>query len=281
MTTSNRSQSLFASVARDRPEWLAQGVFAYALGHDQGVRHLVLRKVMPAKARPIAATVPTVERERPVGRWRADVVATWPGREPLQFELKLGAGLTWRQGQLLRRRRAVIIHPKGKRPAGLDGLTHISWSDLAAAAKDPVLKTLLGQADASSSWWQEELREDVLREEFESFMKKGSWPTMYCFLGTVDAHLRDLIGTSYKPSRTFAFSRASKPYYGFAFTLGAKRKKWFFVDLTQIQGKRGATLSLNPAGDDLLNYAAFPLKARTLARRVAAQVEKAVENGSI
>lgn len=270
------SDTLFAAIARDRPEWLAQGIFAYALAEDAGVRRFVLRRALPSRARVLAAIPPAVERERPYGHWRADVVAKWKeSGDLLWFELKLGAGLTARQAQELPEKDAVIVHPFGRRPVGLDGLTHIAWSELAVAARDPVLKTLLAQVDASSSWWHEVLTEELLHSEFESFLRKEAWEHMYRFLATVDAHLKDLLGPQYRPSRGWAMSRRkSDQYYGYAFHVGGQRKTWFFVGFSRDNGGVHASLTFNPGESTILAVRRFPLRARTFAAQIAANLAK-------
>lgn len=268
--------TLFATVARDRPEWLAQGLFAHALAADAGVRGCVVGRALPSKARALRFESPAVERERPFGHWRADVVAKWKAlKVTLWFELKLGAGLTVRQEQELRKRGAVVIHPFGRRPIGLDGLTHIAWSELASAARDPVLRRLLAQVDASSSWWHEVLTEDLLREEFDSFLRKESWEHLYRFLATVDAHLRDRLGEQYKPSRGWAMSRRkSDQYYGYAFHLGRTRKTWFFVGFSREIDDVHACLTFNPGEETVVAVRRFPLRASVFAAQVAARIGK-------
>jgi hypothetical protein len=273
--------TLFATLARDRAEWLAQGLFSHALQHDAGVRKRVLQIVLPSRARALASVVPKVRDERPTGKWRADVVAWWPGQPKACFELKLTAGLTKRQLQELGRRCAALVHPHGSPPARLGNVPRLTWKELAQAATDPVLQSLLAQVDASASWWLGQLDAATLEAEFTGFLRKRAWPRMYRFLATVDAVLADHLGSAYRPSVGWAMSRRKAlSYYGFAFRVGKQpEREWYFLGAYREGGEVGIALTHQRSGKDLL-VSGFPSDARQLARAIAAQTGEWMEDAA-
>lgn len=213
--------SLFNSIHDGRPERLAQLLLGHALldaKAEPGIRSLL--------GVPQGDDV-VVELERgdqldPRRGWRADIAIKWPGTL-LRVELKIGAGLTVAQSEAIRSHAMdVLVVPSsrmGEYPTR--SVKVLSWSELAGAVNDSVLKNLLHQANDANDWWRcIEVTDESVREEFDSFTNGGlhaRWYTLYRFLTTLDSHLMER--DEYQPSRGWSTSRHRPyPYYGYKFT---------------------------------------------------------------
>lgn len=217
--------TLFDSLARNRPEWLAQGLLVHALENEPAARALVL----DAMRLSIPATeVPTVTEEEPTdGGWRADVCVRWGDGTLKRLELKLLSGFTPRQIEALHKREVdLLIAPSAHNvPPGARTMPLVTWAQLAGLElKDTSLRALLEQVGTRSTWMMPELSSEVLQAEFGAFSSKDSaarWAGMYRFLSTVHEHLLEAAPGDYRASDAWTpVRRGVGSYYGFCFYLG-------------------------------------------------------------
>ncbi|WP_120588439.1 hypothetical protein [Corallococcus sp. CA054B] len=217
--------TLFDSLARNRPEWLAQGLLVHALMTEPAARALVLS----AMGLSIPATeVPTVTEEEPTdGGWRADVCVRWADGTLKRFELKLLAGFTPRQLEALHKREVdLLITPAAQSvPPEARTMPHVTWAQLAGLElNDTSLKTLLSQVGTRSTWLLPELNAEMLLRELDAFSRQAStarWEGMYRFLSTVHEYLLDEAPGDYRASDAWTpVRRGAASYYGFCFYLG-------------------------------------------------------------
>ncbi len=227
-------RSLFQNVARNRPEWLIQGVLAHALEVEPDLRRFLLRKAgLGYKTRQID-TAPRIRSEQKVGRWRADLVMSWPEELELRLELKLCAGLTDAQRRTLKRHHALVIHPHGNRPDGLSDHPCVSWADISKPnlVRDAAVRRLLREANTSSTWQLETLTGAAMRKDFGEFVRKrsarGDWERIWAFLATVDERLLQLVPGDYRPGSWAMSRKEDPPYYGWWFKLRGQRQDWFW-----------------------------------------------------
>lgn len=227
-------RSLFQSVARSRPEWLVQGVLAYALEVEPDLRRFLLRKAgLSYTARQID-TAPRIRSEQKVGRWRADLVMSWPEELELRLELKLCAGLTDAQRRTLKRHHALVIHPHGNRPEGLSDHPCVSWADIAKPnlVHDAAIRRLLREANTSATWQLQTLAGAAMRKDFEEFVPKrsrrGDWERIWAFIATVDERLLQLVPDDYRPGSWAMSRKDTPPYYGWWFKLRGQQQDWFW-----------------------------------------------------
>lgn len=227
-------RSLFQNVARNHPEWVVQGVLAHALEVEPELRRFLLRKAGLGHKTQQIGTAPRVRAEQKVGRWRADLVMSWPEGIELRLELKLCAGLTDAQRRTLKRHHALVIHPHGNRPEGLSDHPCVSWADISnpKLVRDAAVRRLLREANTSSTWQLETLTGAAMRKDFGEFVRKksarGNWERIWAFLATVDERLLQLVADEYRPG-SWAMSRKEEPpYYGWWFKLRGQRQDWFW-----------------------------------------------------
>jgi hypothetical protein len=227
-------QTLFVTLARNRPEWLAQGLFIRAVAMEPNVRKFLLKglklDVSPDTKPEVHAEVLTKTR------WRADVEICWPNVAPIHFELKLTAPFTQRQKEAGKKGQLpALIVPRREHYAKLASNGCIfEWRELAAQVRqDARVKTLLEEVSVSSSWLTDELKEDALSNEFSQFNSpKGirRWPTLFRFLCTVDIYILEMRGGMYCSSRQLSqTSKAATPYYGYKFHLGQVATPHYWV----------------------------------------------------
>jgi hypothetical protein len=213
---STSTPTLFQSLARSRPEWVAQGLFVHAVLFEPGVRALLLGALGKAKA--ISRDlVPEVDEEIPEeSGWRRDVVIKWPGHDT-SIELKLLAPFTSRQ-----RSAPIDLIVARTRDGALDGVRCVTWAELVKGVADPTLRVLLEQVVESS--FAMEAPKSTIEKEFDSFSEggpEGAWPTMYQFLSTLHYCLYDAEHPNYRSSRGWSKSRKpSDAWYGYKFWVG-------------------------------------------------------------
>ncbi|WP_375742104.1 hypothetical protein NR800_22295 [Corallococcus interemptor] len=216
---------LFDSLARNRPEWLAQGLLVHALVTETAARALVLS----AMGLSIPATeVPTVTEEEPTdGGWRADVCVRWGDGTLKRFELKLLSGFTPQQLKALHKREVdlLIIPAAQSLPPEARTMPFVTWAQLAGLElNDTSLKTLLSQVGTRSTWLMPELNAEVLLAELDAFSSTAPtarWAGMYRFLSTVHEYLLDKAPGDYRASDAWTpVRRGAASYYGFCFYLG-------------------------------------------------------------
>ena len=265
-------ENLFEAVARNRPEWLAQGIFIRAVTTEPEVRALLLGRlgwdVSPEE-------VPKVDEEQVTkGGWRADVCVTWQQHAAL-IELKLLAGFTTRQKEAIDGRRvhlAVVPSIQGRNLP--EGLVVLTWEEVAARVKeDDLLRRLLNEVSASSTWLLENLPQDELQRDFSSFVEErsaGSWRHLYRFLSTVHLHLRHG-APEYHASEGWSYSRSNKqPYYGFCFWLGETPSPSFWLGIWRraMDGKLVFGLTVTHGRGTVLLEAEEQCSATQFAERV-------------
>lgn len=214
--------SMFEAMARHRPEWLAQGILMRAVETEPAVRALMIEKLGGNLSLEEAPCI--TEEEVTQGGWRADVCVAWKNRTA-RLELKLLAGFTLRQEEALKRREIdLVVLPSMDGRELPEGLPVLTWRELADAALDPCLKRLLAEVSASSTWRLEEISEEELEQDLNSFLgekEERRWGLMYRFLSTVHQHLTEEAPTEYRASDGWARTRkGEEPYYGFCFWLG-------------------------------------------------------------
>ncbi|AGC45829.1 hypothetical protein MYSTI_04537 [Myxococcus stipitatus DSM 14675] len=271
-------QSLFESMARHRPEWLAQGLLMRAITTEPCVRKLLLERLKWRQC-PGFEEVPSVtEEEQTSSKWRADLCVAW-AQSKAYLELKILAGFTVRQEEALKERRidlVVLLRPDGRElPVGMPVVT---WAEVAERATEVNLKLLLEQVTTSFDWRQEALPADVLEEEFAGFIAgaiEGRWPRMYRFLSTVHSHLRESAETetAYRASNAWSFARkSSEPYYGYCFWLGEQDVPLFWMGFwrsketgeivfgVSVPGRKGRSVLL----EETLRFDAADLATRAL-----------------
>lgn len=212
----NEPASLFAEVARQRPEWLAQGLFKRAVRTQPRVQKRLLR-LLGIDVRPGHHAV--LEEQPTECGWRADVTVTGWRKEPVRFELKLLAGLTKRQEEALAKGTIdMIVAPRGH---SIRWRQIIDWSSLASWCDDSVLRRLLQQVEDASSWLKENLDPEAAKREFTSLLDNepdASWRGLYLFLSTIHEHMGSL-DDCYRASDAWTLSRRNR-YYGYCFWLG-------------------------------------------------------------
>lgn len=226
-------RTFFQNVARNKPEWLVQGILAHALEVEPALRRFLLRKAGLTAMEKRAETTPVIRAERKVGRWRADIVLLWPDDLELRLELKLCAGLTEAQRKTLKRHRALVIHPHGNKPLGIRDHPCVSWTEIARPEfiRDAVVRRLLRDANASGTWQVEALSKADVRKDFGEFITKkarGEWGRMWAFLGTIDERLLQRAPEEYRPGSWAMSRKESPPYYGWWFKLRGQRRDWFW-----------------------------------------------------
>lgn len=220
--------SLFTSIARHRPEWVAQGVLAHALRTEPGLQLFVCRKLRLA-----GAVLLEVEEERHTASgWRADLRVRWARARrthATHFELKLAAGPTTAQVHAGRRNKIeAVVVPRRSRAAFADGAVVFTWHELAAEVRDGAVAGLLRAAAQEHGWVQASLDAATLAHEMACYAqggRDGTWPNLYRFLCTVHGHLEDLGRHKYIASSRWSVARKARPaYYGFDFHVWGRRE---------------------------------------------------------
>lgn len=216
--------SLFEAIARNRAEWVAQGILKHAIEEDAGVRSAVAAAV----AAPPPTTAHVREEVRDAGsQWRIDLEVEFDTVDELcRLELKLRAPSTRAQRDADRAGRVGLwIVPQGSHA---DCSPRITWAELAEAADDVVIKSLLREAqDFAVGWWLDEVSRDRAAELVQLFIHRDScpdcgrlyprgaakakWKDLTNFLSTVDARLKQQAWY-----RAGGWSASSKSrYFGF------------------------------------------------------------------
>ena len=288
---SQASVNLFRSIARSRPEWVAQGLLKHAIISEASVRALLLERTGLERLEWQVRETPEVqvEEEQPTDTgWRADLVVRWGGIRPLRLELKLLAGFTPAQRAALRAQEIDLVVALDGREVP-DGATVVTWSELAARTKDEVLKSLLSQMTPAAMGFIQTLDQATISPEFQSFVNGGEdrrWPSLYAFLSTIHAHLHDDAQGDYTPDG-WSQSRKGVPYYGYGFrmTEGSESSQCW-VGFTKIPDNEAPhfALMLRRPGDNEYSTAfakRSDLEAEALVQRIRVELPKSRERGPI
>lgn len=278
--------SLFESMARHRPEWLAQGLLMRAVATEPDVRALLLEGLQRGQVISKDEVPGVTEEEVTESGWRADVCVTWVGYKA-RIELKLLAGFTRRQEEalLLRKVDLLVLPEKGDRelPKHLSLLT---WEEIAGVVSDPYLKKLLGEVSVSSTWSLKDISGSELDEDFNSFLgehDKRNWARMYRFLSTVHLHLLEDAPTEYRASDGWTRARTNQePYYGFCFWLGADDTPRFWLGFWRSPPMGKPVFELSVASKrrhPLLLLESERFSAGELARQVLSKAREHVNEG--
>lgn len=259
---STSTTTLFQSLARSRPEWIAQGLFVHAVLSEPKVRGL-LRQVHGKETSQDAP--PVVDEERPYEDGsRSDVVIRWPDGD-VRVELKLLAPFTPNQ-----RGAAINLIVARTREGALDGIPCVTWAELVEQVENATLRELLRQV--ADFHFAMNASRTTLHTEFGSFIAGGAeatWPTMYRFLCTVHSCLHDAESPRYKGSRGWSKSqRELDPWYGYKFWIGGVEHWLGFI---RAEGELRFALY---RGHQLLWAEANEFDARLLSKRVVETIPR-------
>ncbi|ATB47178.1 hypothetical protein [Corallococcus macrosporus] len=273
-------RTLFVALARNRPEWLAQGLFIRAVETETNVRKFLLEGL---KLDVSSNTKPEVHAEVPTKTsWRSDVKICWPNVTPIHFELKLTAPFTQRQREAGKKGQLpALIVPRREHYAKLASSCCIfEWRQLAAQVRqDDRVKSLLEEVSVSSSWLTDELKEGALSNEFSQFNSQQGlrrWPTIFRFLCTIDIHIIEMCGSMYQSSRQLSqTSKSTTPYYGYKFHLGQATMPSYWVGFWRAKNGiiRFGLWASNEHGKDVLLTESLPFQARKAAKLIVEHAE--------
>lgn len=212
---------------QDRAERLAQAILETALREDASLRAYLARELSLKGLTSLGSVRPTdpitVKPEDPSEGWRADLlIKEWNCR----IEVKIDANLT--RGQAAAKDLDILVIPDARDPEFRDLRSQVlvvSWAKLASAAEPPY-RYLLSTVD-SSTYRVTELWPERLRQDMDAFLGGGddrSWWSMYAFLSSVRAELKDRLSCGgVGLSNT---TRGETPYYGMRVT-GAGNVAWW------------------------------------------------------
>jgi len=286
---SQSAVNLFQSIARSRPEWVAQGLLRHAIISEASVRALLLERT--GLERPVDETPEVqVEEEQPTDTgWRADLVVRWGSIRPLRLELKLLTGFTSAQRAALRAQEIdlVVVLDGHEVP---DGTAVVTWSELAARTENVTLQSLLSQVTPAAMGFMQTLDQATLAREFQSFVNGGEdrrWPSLYAFLSTIHAHLHDDAQGNYTADG-WSQSRKGVAYYGYGFRMtegGTSSQCW--VGFTKVTGGNEAphfALMLRRSG--VKEYSIVfadrsDLEVESLVQRIRVELSKGRERSPI
>ncbi len=235
-TPRDDDDKLFDRVARQRPEWLAQGVLRHALLSDEKVLRRVADRLGRTSIELASDLDDAVTEEEVTAKngWRADLVIHWKS-EPVEsrLELKIAAKFTQRQDEAAERDQIDAAIVPSRREAYFRSnykgeMKVITFRDLADHATDGTLaKILLGQADAARGWRRDRIDKATVTSDLRNVSGDSSgWRASYCFLATVDELLNELLPKKYESNDGWSWSKKpGEAYYGFKFHIG-ERRSW-------------------------------------------------------
>ncbi len=208
------ARSLFESIGRNHPEWVAEGLFTHAVTSERGVRELLVERLgLRTSGDVVPFVTPQVVHKD--DSWRCDVQLTWP-RATRRVELKLLAPFT-RAQQGAQIDLLVALRRTGRRS--------VTWAELSEQTNHQGLRNLL--LEVQMFRLKETLTKVALTRELASFQVGGrgaAWPGMYGFLCAVDAWLRHEMPSMYRPNASWSMakgSRGSSPWYGYYFSIAS------------------------------------------------------------